>query len=246
MPETCLIIPCYNESARLDVETFIQYYEQHPEVHLWFVNDGSKDGTLEIINSVCTGREDRIRCIDHARNKGKGEAIRTGVLEAIRQDSFDSIGFTDADLSTPLHEFNRLRGILNSSSGCQMVFGSRFRRLGSTIVRNPYRHFFSRIFATIASLLLGLGIYDTQCGAKIIKTDLARHVFSPPFKSRWLFDIELFFRIIDLLGLEKVKAVLQEVPLNEWIDRGNSRISIVYFFLAPFDLLRLAIRNKLK
>ena len=246
MSKTCIIIPCYNESERLDVASFIDYYERNPNVHLWFVNDGSSDNTLDVIESIHRGRGDRIRFIDQAQNRGKAAAIRIGVIEALNVDSFDIVGYIDADLSTSLAEFNRLIIELSKSGSCQMVFGSRFRRLGSKIERNPVRHILGRVFATMASLVLGLGVYDTQCGAKLFRIELARQIFEMPFMSKWLFDIELFFRTIKVLGIEESRNRLVEIPLNKWIDRGKSRISIMYFVLAPFDLIRITIAYKMK
>lgn len=239
MPNTCLVIPCYNESERLDISSFINCYNNNSDIFLCFVNDGSTDNTSEILNSLRKERNDRILIIDQAKNGGKAVAVRVGVENALKWHSFDYIGYFDADLSTPLAELDIFKEKISSNNDYQIVFGSRIRRLGSRIERNPFRHYLGRIFATIVSLLLGLNVYDTQCGAKLFSSEIAMIIFEKPFLSKWLFDIELIFRIIDAFGLVNAKKIIYEIPLNKWIDKGPSRIPLIYFTIAPFELLRI-------
>ncbi len=111
--------------------------------------------------------------------------------------------------------------------------------MGATIERKILRHYLGRIFATFAGVILRIGVYDTQCGAKILQRDLAKKVFKNKFISKWLFDVEIFARIIGIYGLEKTKNITIEVPLSQWIYKKGSKIKFFHFIKAPFDLSRI-------
>jgi dolichyl-phosphate beta-glucosyltransferase len=97
------------------------------------------------------------------------------------------------------------------------------------------------VFATCAAIVIGLAVYDTQCGAKLFRRSAAAAVFSKPFVGRWVFDVEIFTRFAALLG-ENADRVLIEVPLMAWVDQRDSRIRPMDFVRAPIDLARIAYR----
>lgn len=244
MQKICIIIPCYNEEKRLPVRKYEDFYKSN-SVCLCFVNDGSTDNTLEVLKKLQTRKEDRFFIINFEKNSGKAEAIRLAGLQLLKKKQFDKIGFFDADLSTPLSEIFLLDKYLNSDPEFVLAFGSRILRLGSTIKRNSYRHYTGRIFSTLASLILKLPVYDTQCGAKIINADLIKVIFEEKFLSRWWFDIEIFARLIKFYGLKEVKNKLIEVPLNTWVEMGDSKISFFSLIKIPIDLLRIKMKYKI-
>ena len=145
MQKTCIIIPCFNEQDRLPVDDFIYFFDNFP-IYFCFVNDGSSDETLNLLNDIRKGREDRILIADLTRNQGKAEAVRIGILESLKWSHFDLIGYFDADLSTPLIEIVNLSKYFDENT--LVVFGSRVKRLGVTINRNPLRHYLGRVFST--------------------------------------------------------------------------------------------------
>jgi hypothetical protein len=121
-----------------------------------------------------------------------------------------------------------------------MVFGSRVKLLGRRIVRKPHRHYLGRIFATVVSNVLRLPVYDTQCGAKLFRrTSQLAVVLQNPFRSRWIFDVEILARFIHTCGIEYVKNSVYEYPLAEWCDIGGSKVKPGDFLKALGDLLRI-------
>jgi glycosyltransferase involved in cell wall biosynthesis len=241
--KVCIIIPCFNEQDRLPLEEFIDYYNKS-EIFFCFVNDGSTDETQTMLNKIQKEREDRILIVDQIKNQGKAEAVRTGISRSIEWQDFEFIGYWDADFSTPLEEIDHLLNNINSH--IRLAMGSRVKRLGSEIIRNPARHYFGRIFATAASAILNLPVYDSQCGAKILRSDLAKKIFTTPFISKWLFDVEVLARIINEIGREESLKSIVEVPLFQWIEKKGSKIKFTDLFKVPYELLRIKKSYKLK
>jgi dolichyl-phosphate beta-glucosyltransferase len=236
-----VIIPCYNEAGRLKVGEFTSFVNSCEAVDFIFVNDGSSDGTPALLSEICSAAPSRCYCVDLAVNSGKAEAVRQGFLQGFEM-GYDLLGFWDADLATPLNEITSFRDIL-STPGVQIVFGSRVKLLGRSIRRSEARHYLGRLFATFASFVLGLPVYDTQCGAKLFRNSQAlREVFSTPFRTRWIFDVEILARFIVLAkqdpGLSPGEITV-EYPLEEWHDVPGSKLKLLDFVRSAADLARI-------
>ena len=106
------------------------------------------------------------------------------------------MGYWDADLATPLSTIPEFIGKFQSNRALVAVCGSKILRLGASIHRSVFRHYFGRVFATVACNILNILVYDTQCGAKLFRTEHAELIFSEHFISRWFIDVELFARSI--------------------------------------------------
>ncbi|AUC80798.1 glycosyltransferase [Lacinutrix sp. Bg11-31] len=236
MTDSCIIIPCFNEANRLDIDAYKTFQEQNDAFDLLFVNDGSTDETLSVINNL-KDKAPNASVLNFEKNIGKAEAIRQAVLQLDKHYKY--VGYLDADLSTSLSEISRLLNIAKTKNKT-FVLGSRVKVLGSSIKRKFYRHFFGRLVATfIDAFILKLEIYDTQCGAKIINRELATSIFKEPFKTKWLFDVELLARTKKKQGANYCKANILEVPLNQWHDTEDTRISFLDFLKTPFALVKL-------
>ena len=171
-PTLVLVVPCFNEEARLDRQAFLDFSASHPAVRLLFVNDGSDDGTLGILDGVRAEAPDRVDVIHLAANQGKAEAVREGVLAALRLEP-DLVGFWDADLSTPLDAIDDFLALAAKRPEIDIILGSRVMLMGRDIRREAWRHYLGRVFATGVSLSLDLPVYDTQCGAKVFRANEA-------------------------------------------------------------------------
>ena len=226
-----LVIPCFNEAARLNVAVFSDYLA-HSDTQIIFVNDGSTDETAVVLEKLCRAYPERSRAVTLDGNSGKAEAVRQGILAAVA-DGAELAGYLDADLSVGLQEFDKL---CREIGDYRMIFGSRIRVLNSHISRNWPRHYLSRVFATMASIALGFQIYDTQCGAKVFERQLAQELFAQPFESRWLFDVEIFFRLKALGDPSKLAC---ELPLINWQAKHGSKTNPKVFINAPLELWRI-------
>ncbi len=205
-----------------------------------FVDDGSRDGTADMLGDLAARLPGRADVLKLGRNQGKGEAVRQGLIQALALEA-TVVGYVDADMATPVPEICRLMHILEEH-GLAAVLGARLAILGHVIDRSPVRHYLGRVFATGASLVLGLPIYDTQCGAKFFRVSpMMRGVLDDPFASRWAFDVELIGRIIqDMDGAAHGAASpVKEVPLRNWRDRGRSKIRPAAMIVAFLSLLRI-------
>ena len=240
---TCLIVvPCFNEGSRLQVKRFTDFLGKVPGINFLFVNDGSRDNTLAVLEAIRSGREDRIQIFDKQENAGKAEAVRSGLLQAIEQGQGTYVGFWDADLSTPLEVIPDFLALLNGNDRLQMVFGSRVRLLGRDVARKASRHYLGRVFASFASMTLGLPIYDTQCGAKLFRvTPELASILKGSFLSRWVFDVEILARYIAFYqgSVSYLRESIYEFPLPRWYDVDGSKVRPGDFFKAAIDLFRI-------
>lgn len=240
---TAIVVPCYNEAMRLRSDLFHDAVLNSKLFDFIFVDDGSSDDTYTVLSGLCAKAPDRMRCIRLERNRGKAEAVRQGFLEAIRE-GYGIVGYWDADLATPLDTIPRLIPLFDDPF-VLLVMCSRVKLLGRRIERQPKRHYSGRVFATCASLVLGLGVYDTQCGAKLFRTtDALRRVFDLPFTVTWIFDVEILarFLVLEHMGVLPSGALEKgviEYPVEEWRDVPGSKIRMGDFFRAPMQLFRI-------
>jgi glycosyltransferase involved in cell wall biosynthesis len=235
-----LVIPCYNESQRLKLEEFQSFIDNNKDYLLCFVNDGSNDNTLEVLQDFQKGQEDRIEVLNLELNQGKAEAVRQGVNRVVSVDEIENVGFIDADLSTGFEDVKALVSNLDNSVDSQyMVFGSRKMDASDDIERSKFRDLASNIVGFSIKKIVGLPISDTQCGAKIFKKSLAEKLFTDHFLTRWLFDVEIFFRMKNLYG-KTTMTHAKELPLKAWKDIEGSKLSIVDSIKIPLMLSKIA------
>jgi glycosyltransferase involved in cell wall biosynthesis len=237
-----VVIPCFNEARRLSPVAFDEF-RADPDVQLLFVDDGSTDGTRAALEAIRERSGGRVVVLGLARNSGKAEAVRAGLLAAFEAGA-EQLAYLDADLATPPAEMIRLLGIQRERE-VAVVLGARVGLLGTTIERRAVRHYMGRVFATFASIVLDLRVYDTQCGAKVFcRSELLRRTLERPFSSRWAFDVELIGRLMrgvgDLPGLSSRDFL--EVPLQVWRDIGKSKLGFWDVPRMGLDLLKIAVR----
>jgi len=240
---TCtVIVPCYNEAARLDTDAFLEFLTQDRGISILFVNDCSTDNTLQILEQLQSRCPERIGVLNKLKNGGKGEAVRDGMLQAIRHGGSQVVGFWDADLATPLDAIPELLNELEKNDRLQMVLGSRVRLLGREVRRKASRHYLGRIFATTASTLLSLPVYDTQCGAKLFRVSpQLEDLLATPFSSRWVFDVEILARYIVANNgdRDRLYTTIYEFPLRKWEDVAGSKVKPLDFVRAFGDVLKI-------
>ena len=242
MQETVVVVPCFNEEERLQDAPFLELAARSG-MNLLFVDDGSRDGTATRLAELAARANGNIKVLSLPANRGKGEAVRRGMLEALDRGA-QVVGYVDADLSTPVVEVLRLLDEMERR-GVAVVMGARVALLGTAIQRRAVRHYLGRIFATAASIVLGLPVYDTQCGAKFFRnTATLRGALSGPFASRWAFDVELIGRLLQGDGgVAPLRAGdFVEIPLQRWRDVSGSKVRSGHMIRAACDLVAIARR----
>ncbi|WP_298484373.1 response regulator [uncultured Maribacter sp.] len=227
LQEYCVgvVIPCYNEEERLSGVEFRDFAHRNLGYHLCFVNDGSTDKTLEVLQELRKGNEDTISIYDCEKNGGKAEAVRQGVLHLAKDEQLDYIGYLDADLSTDFRDFDDLVKTLQNSD-FKIVSGSRMSRMGANITKESARKIISMTINLIIRTILGMPFNDTQCGAKIMDKDIVENMFSKKFITRWLFDVEIFMRMRKHYGKKNVQSLICEQPLKRWVHADGSKLSM--------------------
>jgi dolichyl-phosphate beta-glucosyltransferase len=234
---TCIVIPCYNEGKGISDNEYSNFLNNNPEALICFVNDGSKDNTLEVLNALKAKHQTQIHILSLEKNSGKAEAVRAGITYCNSHFQHRYVGYLDADLATTLEEFIDLRNYLQGE--IVFSFGSRIRKIGSTIERENSRFLIGRVIATFISNILDIKVYDTQCGSKLFTRAISEQLFEKEFISRWLFDVELFYRMILLFGREKAIQKMLEIPLKLWVEKGDSKVKLSYGLKLWFDLYKI-------
>ncbi|HEY0162584.1 MAG TPA: dolichyl-phosphate beta-glucosyltransferase [Edaphobacter sp.] len=214
-PELSIVIPAYNEGARIEhaLERVMSCVaERGWDAEVLVVDDGSSDNTAAIVQRWMQTHP-RLHLVQNPGNRGKGYSVRNGLLQA----AGEIVMFTDADLSAPMEEAERL--IISLREGADVAIGSRWLdRARQTIHQPLYRQFFGRCFNWITRTVMGLPFKDTQCGFKAFRRDAAQVIFRLQTIERWGFDPEILF-IAQKLGF-----VIREVPVT-WGHDERSRIS---------------------
>jgi dolichyl-phosphate beta-glucosyltransferase len=228
-PKYSIVIPAYNEGARLgaSLEKVLSFvHSQQWQAEIVVVDDGSRDNTAEIIRSFAA-KDPAVRLVENPGNRGKGYSVRNGMLNA----QGEVLIFSDADLSSPIQESTKL---LEALEGADIAIGSRWLRTETQTQRQPlHRQIFGRIFNLLLRLTLGLQFKDTQCGFKAFKRPAAHAIFPLQKIERWGFDPEILF-LARKLGF-KVK----EVPVL-WGHSGGTRINpLVDGFRMFTEMLRV-------
>lgn len=218
---------------------FLDFLGATTGVTLLFVDDGSTDGTPGLLARLASEGNGRIEVLTLPRNEGKAAAVREGIVAALKRQP-ELVGFWDSDLATPLSSVPAFLETLDANPGVDIVIGSRVKLMGRDIQRNAARHYVGRVFATAASLVLGLGVYDTQCGAKIFRvTAPVAALFQVPFRSSWVFDVEILARYVALVGRERAQASIYELPLIAWRNVPGSKVRVRDGLRAAYDLARM-------
>lgn len=239
-----IIIPCYNEAGRLKFDAFQQFIDTYSDYTLCFVNDGSKDETLDQLEAFANGQEDKIKVYNMPENGGKAEAVRSGMNYIMDNYSVETIGFLDADLATGFDDYKILVNILVSKDQ-KMVFGSRKMETAEDIDRSAFRKLASGIIGLMIKIIIGLPIKDSQCGAKVFQVPTAKYVFRKSFMSRWLFDVEMFIRIKNLFDNSTMEYI-KEVAVTDWEEVEGSHITLNDSLKFPKELLEIGYAYNIK
>lgn len=220
LPAFTVVIPCYNEAARIGstVQSALDYLSvESPGAELIVVNDGSTDSTAAIVREALAGAKIEGRLIENFPNRGKGAAVRSGLLAATKPIGL----FFDADLSTPLSEIPKLiQPIANGE--VDVTFGSRALDRKLIGVHQPWRREQAgRVFNLVVRLATGMPFWDTQCGFKAFRLDVCRSILEKAQTAGFAFDVELLF-LAHRAGLR-----LREIPVR-WNHAEGSKVRVVH------------------
>ncbi len=209
-----LIFPAFNECERLGptLDNVLSYVSsQHWKAEIIVVDDGSTDGTAELVRSYAR-LNSTVRLVQNPGNRGKGYSVRNGMMHA----HGDVLLFSDADLSSPISEALKLFRAIES--GADMAIGSRWLQSATQTQRQSLtRQLFGRVYNLLLRIVLGLNFKDTQCGFKAFTRAAAGLIFSAQKVERWGFDPELLFLA------RRYSLNIVEVPV-EWAHCGASKI----------------------
>ncbi len=242
-----LVIPCFNEAKRLNLEAYSAFLKTHPYTIFCFVNDGSTDRTSDLLATFAAEHPTlSIKTLSLDHNSGKGEAVRQGVLTMLAEKSpaVDLVGFWDSDLATPLAELDRFVEAFAHETRLQAVVGFRKKEPAANIKRSPSRKLISAIMRVIIHTLIGLPIHDTQCGAKLFTADLASKIFNAPFIARWLFDLELFLRMKQAYGSTFLSQNLEQLHLKSWHDVPGTKLRFWDVFEIFLELVKIKLQYR--
>src|SRR5438477_1439341 len=230
LPAFSVAIPCFNEAARIGqtVRSTLNYLSaQSPDAELIVINDGSTDATSAIVREALIGAKVQTQFLENFPNRGKGAAVRTGLLAATKPIGL----FFDADLSTPLGEIPKvIEPIANGE--IDIALGSRALDRGLIGIHQPWRREQAgRAFNLLVRIAAGLPFWDTQCGFKAFRLDVCRPILKAARLDGFAFDVELLY-LAQHAGLR-----IREIPVR-WNHAEGSKVS---FFRDSLRMLREVI-----
>ena len=231
-PALSVVIPAYNEQTRLAPtirEIVTHFRSSGRSIELIVVDDGSCDGTSALVSTLAAEYEE-LRLIRLPTNRGKGYAVRSGVVNSSGQH----VLFADADGSTPIEDIARLEAAIRA--GADIAIGSRALPSSEVKVQaRLYRRLIGRLFHGCVTLLTVRGVRDTQCGFKLFRAPLAHELFSRARLDRFTFDVEVLFMA------QRFGHRIAEIPVN-WVHKPGSRVNLVLDSLRMArDLLRIRL-----
>jgi glycosyltransferase involved in cell wall biosynthesis len=216
-PYLSIIIPAYNEELRLrETLSRIHDYIRDRKIHaeILVIDDGSRDGTRKVGEEFLNGRSGRV--ISYRENRGKGYAVRRGISEAVGS----WVLMTDADLSAPIEEYEKLATAVREAD-LDIAIGSRALEGSRVEVRQNFlRELMGKTFNRIIRMTTGLPFRDTQCGFKLMDRQRVKPLFERMVVDRFAFDVELLY-LCRRLGLS-----VREVPVV-WRNDSNSHVSLL-------------------
>jgi dolichyl-phosphate beta-glucosyltransferase len=214
-PNYSIVIPAFNEAGRIPatLRSVVDCVRQQGwSAEVIVVDDGSTDATAQVVRAFAAEAPE-VRLLQNPGNRGKGYSVRSGLLQALGE----VVMFTDADLSAPMEEAERLFAAI--AGGADIAIGSRWLERGRQTHRQPfYRQFFGRCFNAVTRLVMGLKFADTQCGFKAFTRAAAQTVFQLQTIERWGFDPEILF-----IALKRGYRI-EEVPVS-WAHDERTRMS---------------------
>jgi glycosyltransferase involved in cell wall biosynthesis len=223
-PSVLLIVPCYNESKRIEI-TYFDQIRDIAGVELLFVDDGSQDDTSEILKEY--SKSGGAQFLPLNRNIGKARAIKNGIeyLQDLELEP-DWVGFIDADQAFDLRTIREMIGTLPevALNGIEAVYSSRVKLLGRNISRKSSRHYLSRVISTLFGFFWQTIPYDTQSGFKLYRNskEFRYAVANLDFKTRWFFDIETHISLCHAYGRNLNGW---EYPVLSWQDKQGSKVT---------------------
>lgn len=232
-----LVIPFYNEEFRIGGGQYLLELSNRVNADFYYVNDGSKDKTQERLFNL--SRTTKAKVIDLAVNSGKGEAIRSGLIEATQDGQYEIIGYLDADGAFPVSEVARsldlAKSIFFDKPEIDIFIASRVKLAGKKIHRSTVRHFFSRLIITSIGFYTRNMPYDSQSGLKFFRNlPELKAIIDSPFSTRWFFDLELMTR----LGMQRKNCTWEE-PVDFWCDVKGSKIGVLSVFSIAREMIRV-------
>lgn len=247
-PLSVLVIPCYNEALRLDIDRIHKMLEREPDWHFLFVDDGSTDGTALMLEELRRRFRDQVLVLTLPQNAGKAEAVRQGLLYALDQQPIPTyVGYLDADFSTPPESLEPFRDLLQRRKDLQGVIGVRMELGGRHIKRELHKSVMNKTLSWLSSAVLGVRFRDPTCGAKLLRASPElRSALHRPFLSRGIFDVEFISRLglyYERAGLGPLEWSLYEYPLEQWNDVGGSHRKVDDYFDALWDLTKIFWEN---
>ena len=213
-PQLSIVVPGYNETSRLpkSIPGLIEYLDRAEfSAELILSDDGSTDGTFALMEEYAASRP-YIKAVGYATNRGKGRAVANGVAAS----SGMVVLISDADFSTPIEEVFKVWAPVTAGAG--VAIGSRALS-GEGIVHQPwYRTMMGRVFNLCVQVIILPGLWDTQCGFKLFRGDLARTIFAEMRSDGFAFDVEAIYLA------RRAGETVKEVPVK-WVNDTASKVS---------------------
>jgi len=234
MSDVAVVIPCFNEAKRLNTSFFLKLIEQI-DCTLIFIDDGSTDGTDEILRSKFSDLSIDAQIITFLSNTGKATAISKGLEVALKLNK-KFLVFCDADSSISIEDIEKLYRHIKQNDNCDLVSGARVPLSGSDVVRKDFRKWIGRIVATLVSEMTHIAVYDPMSPLKIYRLERFHGIENFKPRTRWLGEVELMFFVFKA---NKDLFTIDELAINFWRDKEGGHIGLRSSMVLTRDFIEL-------
>ncbi|WP_044202771.1 glycosyltransferase [Echinicola pacifica] len=240
-----MVVPCHNEGIRLPYHHFLMFAKLNPEVLICFVNDASTDETPKTLRQMQLQSPENISILTLGKAAGRSAAIRHGILHIYKNHPVKHFGVMDASFEVSAEDWLEVAVFQEHHSESELVLGKDKHLTFNTTRINFQKGTYCSLVKGVLGWLFNANYHDAECDVKIFHRNLIPHLFNKPFHASWLFDVEIFLRLLQRFGRLSPSKKINEYRLGNSLPNCPREVKLIDKILSPIHLAQLYYTYKL-